>query len=106
MSKNEKTSKKIASIASKVLRNSRTSKKIKSVAADGGIKNIGQLNTSSGFLSKNLKSSIKTVSSFKAKSIFITAEDNATFNIPEHRLYLKQQHSSKLIIQLCLRNTF
>ena len=47
-----------------------------------GTKNIGQLNTSSGLLSKTLKSSLKTVSTFKPTSFFITAEDNATVQYP------------------------
>lgn len=47
-----------------------------------GTKNIGQLKTSSGMLSKTLKSSLKTVSSFKPIRIFITAEDDATVQYP------------------------
>ena len=47
-----------------------------------GTKNIGQLNTSSGMFSKTLKSSLKTVSSFKPTKIFITAEDDASIQYP------------------------
>lgn len=47
-----------------------------------GRKNIGRLNTSKGFLSKTLKSSLNTVTSFKPASFFITAEDNASIQYP------------------------
>lgn len=47
-----------------------------------GIKNIGQLKTSSGFMSRELKSSLQTVSSFEPTEIMITAEDNATESHP------------------------
>jgi hypothetical protein len=46
------------------------------------VKNIGQINTSSGFLSKKLKASFKTVSSQKPSKIFITAEDDAAVQYP------------------------
>ena len=42
-----------------------------------GIKNIGQLKTSTGFLSRTLKGSLETVSPFEPKAIMITAEDTA-----------------------------
>ncbi|MEO6707001.1 MAG: hypothetical protein ABIN04_14260 [Ginsengibacter sp.] len=45
-------------------------------------KNIGQINTSSGFLSSKLKASFQTVSSFKPEKIFITAEDEANVQYP------------------------
>lgn len=47
-----------------------------------GIKNIGQLKTSSGLLSKTLKSSLTTVTAFKPTKIFITAEDDASVQYP------------------------
>ncbi len=47
-----------------------------------GRKNIGQLKTSSGLLSKTLKSSLNTVSSFKPTGFFITAEDDANVQYP------------------------
>ena len=53
-----------------------------------GTKNIGQLKTSSGLLSKTLKSSLKTVSSFKPTRIFITAEDDANIQYPGNQIVL------------------
>ena len=47
-----------------------------------GIKNLGKLKTSSNLVSKTLKSSMKTVTPFKPKSIFITAEDDADIQRP------------------------
>lgn len=46
--------------------------------ANDGTKNIGSLNTSSGFFSGKLKGSLKTVTPFKPTGFFITAEDDAT----------------------------
>jgi hypothetical protein len=45
-------------------------------------KNIGQINSSTSFLSQKLKASFKTVSSFKPAKIFITAEDDAAIQTP------------------------
>ncbi len=47
-----------------------------------GLKNIGQLKTSSGLFSKTMKSSLKTVSSYQPTKFFITAEDDANIQYP------------------------
>jgi hypothetical protein len=47
-----------------------------------GIKNIGQLKTSSSLLSKELRSSLTAVSTSKPITFFITAEDNAGIQYP------------------------
>lgn len=44
--------------------------------------NIGQLHTSNSLLSKTMKSSLKTVSSSKPTSFFITAEDESGIQYP------------------------
>lgn len=49
---------------------------------NNGRKNIGQLKTSSGFLSNTLKSSLNTVTAFKPTGFFITAEDDANIQYP------------------------
>lgn len=45
-------------------------------------KNIGQLKSSTGLFSKQLKASFKTVSSFKPTQFFITAEDDPSIQFP------------------------
>jgi hypothetical protein len=51
-------------------------------------KNIGQLNSSKGFMSKQLKGSFKTVSSDKPVKIFITAEDDTAVQYPGAQVVL------------------
>jgi hypothetical protein len=54
-----------------------------------GVQNIGQLKTSSKGFSKNLTSSLKTVTPHKPVSFLITAEDDATGNYPGMTVVLK-----------------
>jgi hypothetical protein len=51
-------------------------------------KNIGQIQSSSSMLSKKLKASLETVSSFKPVKIFITAEDDAAVQYPGTQMVL------------------
>jgi hypothetical protein len=55
---------------------------------ESGIKNIGQVHSSSGILSKTKKASIETVSPAKPTRIFITAEDDATIQTPGTQVVL------------------
>jgi hypothetical protein len=51
-------------------------------------KNIGQINTSTGFLSGKLKADFETVSATKPTRIFITAEDDASVQYPSSTVVL------------------
>lgn len=51
-------------------------------------KNIGQLKSSRGIMSKQLKGSFKTVSSDKPVKLFITAEDDASVQYPADQVVL------------------
>ncbi len=52
------------------------------VTNENSTKNLGQIESSKKFLSKSLKGSFKTVSSFKPVRIFITAESEAAVLYP------------------------
>lgn len=51
-------------------------------------KNLGQMKSSSGTFSNNLKASFETVSSTKPSKIFITAEDDGTTHYPSGEVVL------------------
>jgi hypothetical protein len=55
---------------------------------DNAVKNIGQINTSTGFLSKRLKASFETVTPVKPTKIFITAEDDSNIQYPGMQVVL------------------
>ena len=55
---------------------------------DNVTKNIGQVVSSTGFLSKSLQGSFETVSTLKPVKIFITAEDNANAEYPDSQVVL------------------
>jgi hypothetical protein len=54
-------------------------------------KNIGQLTSSTGFLSKQLKASFKTISSSRPTKIFITAENDGTAQYPDGQFVLSTE---------------
>lgn len=56
---------------------------------NNGTKNIGQMNSSSGFLSSKLKASLHAVTSFKPTRVFITAEDDGNIQYPGMQVVLR-----------------
>lgn len=58
------------------------------VTNEGLTKNIGKLNSSKNFLSKKLKASLKTVSSFNPVKFFITAENDPSVQYPGDQVVL------------------
>ncbi|RZK48074.1 MAG: hypothetical protein EOO87_20860 [Pedobacter sp.] len=53
-----------------------------------GIKNLGQLKSITGFFTDAQTASLNTVTAFKPKQIFITAEDNADITNPGSQVVL------------------
>jgi hypothetical protein len=60
--------------------------------ASNTTKNIGQINSSTGFLSGKLKASFETVSSTKPTKIFLTAEDDASIQYPGAQVVLSTEN--------------
>jgi len=58
------------------------------VTEDNITKNIGQIESSTSFLSKMLKASFETKSSFKPAKIFITADYDANIQYPSSEVIL------------------
>ncbi len=58
---------------------------------NNGVKNMGQIKSSSGWFSSTRKASISTVSSFQPKSFFITAEDNVDLSYPGNQVVLRTE---------------
>jgi hypothetical protein len=54
----------------------------------GRTENLGQLNSSSGFMSKQMKASLETVSSYMPTKIFVTAEEFENAQNPGERVIL------------------
>lgn len=57
-----------------------------------GTQNLGQINSSTGFLSSKLKASFEAISSFKPTKIFITAENDAAIQYPGMQVVLSTEN--------------
>ncbi|WP_233268827.1 hypothetical protein [Mucilaginibacter lacusdianchii] len=53
-----------------------------------GTKNLGQLRSESGFFTNSLNASLRTVTPFKPKRVFITAEDEVNIQNPGSQVVL------------------
>ncbi|MEJ7829333.1 MAG: hypothetical protein WKF91_14080 [Segetibacter sp.] len=60
--------------------------------AQNGTQNIGQLNSSSGLLSKTLKANLDAVSPYKPIRLFITAENNGAIQYPGATVVLSTEN--------------
>lgn len=58
---------------------------------NNGIKNIGQITSTSSFMSSTLKGTLKAVTSFKPREIFITAEENASVQWPGSMVVVRSE---------------
>jgi hypothetical protein len=58
------------------------------VSDNKSTKNIGQIVSGTGFMSKKLKASFETITSFKPSKIFLTAEDDASVQYPYSQVVL------------------
>jgi hypothetical protein len=57
--------------------------------------NIGLLKSSTGFMSKKLRASLKSVSSAKPIKIFITAEDDPNVQYPGNQIIISTDRSPR-----------
>jgi hypothetical protein len=62
------------------------------VTEDNNTKNIGQIKTTTGFLSKKLKAYLETKSSFRPVNIFITAEYDPNLQNPNSEFVLTTEY--------------
>ena len=61
---------------------------------EGNAVNLGQFNSSTSFLSKRLRASLETVSSYKPVRIFITTEEGVNTQFPGRQVVLTTENFS------------